>query len=108
MFGAVHWLEAGALVCVILCGAYHIWARAWLVVASTAIALAMAVLLIAVIVANEWHGWYWARGWWHLLYFPGFSLLYTAVTFYTSVLLRDITIEQGIEELARMTTINVV
>lgn len=70
--------------------------------------LLMGVALVWIMVANDWHGWYGERGWWHLVYFPGFSLFYTAMTFYTSLLLRDLTIEQGIEELARMTPIQVV
>ena len=108
MFGGVHFFELGSLVCLALCGAYHVRPKGALLFASLFCSLVMGAVLLYVLVVNEWHGWYWERGWWHLVYFPGFSLFYTGVTFYASLVMRDLSIEQGIEELARLNPIQAV
>ncbi len=92
----------------LLCALYFIRPYRALLIVSALSALALLCGLGYVVAQYGLSGWYWERGWWHLGYYPGFSLFYTLVTWYASVLMRDVSIEEGIRELTSFTTIQIV
>lgn len=108
MWGNVHLLEAASVLSMIMCALYFVRPyRAFLVV-SAGTALVLLLALGYIVSHYGLGGWYWERGWWHVGYYPGFSLFYTLVTWYASVLMRDVTIEEGIRELTSFSTIQIV
>ena len=100
---AVWVMELVGAVSLLLCAAYFVRNNIWLIVVTAAINVVEGVWLCLTLMESGVDEWFWDRGWWHIAYYPGFSLFYCGVSFYANLLINDLAIAQAIESLGSQT-----